>query len=217
MRHKRSLLLLVAAMLAASSLVIASPAGAIANACTVNEFGNLPAGQSELKVNCTLTSASASVGLWNKVEDFSSGTGATGVAEAVWHVGAGRKVVTTAATVAPSKVITAGAGHFAASDVNSVITGTGVPARAFIVAVTATTATLNVATAGGGIASGTTLVVENGDGRSVTDATFSTTTITSTTAHFCKPALGNCGTHTDIGRHITGTQIPHGATITAVA
>src|SRR5437588_11809049 len=187
MRHRKILFLFVAAALALPIVTIAAPAGAIVNACTVSEFGNLPAGQSELKVNCTLTTASASVGLWNKIEDFSSGTGATGVAEAVWHVGAGRKVVTTAATVAPNKVVTAAAGHFAAADVNSVISGPGVPARAFIVSVTATTATLNVATAGGGIANGATLIVENSDGRSVTDAAFpGGTTITSATAHFCK-------------------------------
>ena len=72
MRHKKILFLLVAAALALPIVTIAAPAGAIANACSISEFGNLPAGQSELKVNCTLTTASASVGLWNKVEDFSS-------------------------------------------------------------------------------------------------------------------------------------------------
>src|SRR2546430_10282264 len=40
---------------------------------------------------------------WNKIEDFSSGAGATGIAEAVWHVGAGRNVVTTAATDVPHR------------------------------------------------------------------------------------------------------------------
>jgi len=216
MRHKRILFLLVAAALAVPIIVPATPAAAIANACSIGEFGNLPAGQSELKVNCTLTTASASVGLWNKIEDFSSGAGATGVAEAVWHVGAGRTVVTTAATASGSKVITAAAGHFTAADVNSGISGVGIAARSFIVSVTATTATLDLATTG--VASGATLLVENSDGRSVTDAAFpSAATVTSATAHFCKPALGNCGTNTDIGRRITGTRIKHGTTITAVA
>jgi hypothetical protein len=148
MLHKRILFLLVAAALALPIVTIAAPAGAIANACTLGEFGNLPAGQSELKVNCTLTTASASVGLWNKIEDFSSGAGATGVAEAVWHVGGARQVVTTAATASGSAVITAAGGHFAASDVNNGISGPGVAARSFIVSVTPTTATLNVATTG---------------------------------------------------------------------
>ncbi len=218
MRHKRILFLLVAAALALPIVTIAAPAGAIANACTLGEYGNLPAGQSELKVACTLTTASASVGLWNKIEDFSSGAGATGRAEAVWHVGAGRNVVTTAATVAPSKVITAAAGHFTGADINNGISGPGVPARAFIVAVTGTTATINVPTAGAGIASGATLIVENSDGRSFTDAAFpGGATITSATGHFCKPLLANCGSKTDIGRAIGGTRVPHGATITAVA
>ena len=215
MLHKRILFLLVAAALALPIVTIAAPAGAIANACTLGEFGNLPAGQSELKVNCTLTTASASVGLWNKIEDFSSGAGATGVAEAVWHVGGARQVVTTAATASGNAVITAAAGHFTAADVNNGISGPGIAARSFIVSVTATTATLNVATTG--VASGATLLIENSDGRSVTDAAFSAATITSVTGHFCKPALGTCGTKTDIGRHITGTRIPHGTTITAVA
>jgi len=216
MRHKRILFLLVAAALALPIVTIAAPAGAITNACTVGEFGNLPAGQSELKVNCTLTTASASVGLWNKIEDFSSGAGGTGRAEAVWHVGAGRNVVTTAATASGSKVITAAAGHFAGADINNGISGTGIAAGSFIVAVTATTATLSLATTG--VALGATLLVENSDGRVFADAAFPAgNTITSNTAHFCKPLLNNCGSKTDIGRNIGGTRIQHGATITAVA
>ena len=33
---------------------------------------------------------------------------------------------------------------------------------------------------------------------------------------FCKAALGNCGTRTDVGKTITGTRIQHATTITAV-
>jgi len=219
MRHKRILFLLVAAALALPIGIIAPAGAAPVNACTTSEYGALPSGQSELKVACTLTTASATAGQYNKVEDFSSGAGATGRAEAVWHVGAARTVVTTAATVAPSAVVTAAAGHFTTADINVGISGPGVPARAFIKTInSATQVTLNIPTTGAGIASGASLLVENSDGRSFADAAFPAgTTITSASGHFCKSGLAGCGTKTDIGRNIHGTRLQHGTTITAVA
>jgi hypothetical protein len=217
MRHKRILFLLVAAALALPIVTIATPAGAIVNSCTIGEFSNLPASQSELKVNCTLTTASAAVGLYNKIEDFSFGTGAAGRAEAVWHVGAGRTVVTTAATVSGGTVVTASGGHFTAADLNNGISGTGIAPRSFIKATTATTATLNIPTSAA-VPIGTVLRIENSDGRSVTDAAFpGGATITSATAHFCKVGLVGCGSKSDIGRNVGGTRIQHGTTIIAVA
>jgi hypothetical protein len=117
-------------------------------------------------------------------------------------------------------VITSATGHFAQQDVNNTITGAGIPSNTFIKSVTATTATLNKVVGGTGVASNTTLILDNNDGRTIVASSFSGTTINSTTAHFCKAGLAGCpaapNTKSDIGRSISGTRIPHGATITAV-
>ncbi len=217
MRHKRILFLLVVAALALPIATLATPATAApVNACTTSEYAALPASQSELKIACTLTTASATVGQYNKIEDFSAGVGAAGRAEAVWHVGAARTVTTSAATAPNGTVITAATGHFSNADLNNGISGPGIPARAFIKAITPTTATLNIPSTAG-VASGANLLLENSDGRTFVDAAFpGGTTITSATGHFCKSGLAGCGTKSDIGRNIGGTRIQHGATITAV-
>jgi len=218
MRHKRVLFLLVVAALALPIATLATPAAAApVNACTTSEYAALPASQSELKIACTLTTASATLGQYNKIEDFSAGVGAAGRAEAVWHVGAARTVTTTAATAPNGTVITAAQGHFTTADINNGISGPGIPGRAFIKAITATTATLNIPSTAG-VAIGANLLVENSDGRTFVTGTFpGGATITSRTAHFCKSGLVGCGTKSDIGRAIGGTRIQHGATITAVA
>jgi len=216
LRHKKLFYLLVVAALALPVVTLAAtPAGAIANACTTSEFGNLPAGQSELKVACTLTTASALVGVYNKIEDFSFGAGAAGRAEAVWHVGAARNA-TLAASAASTTITSTGDAHFTVADINNGISGAGIPARAFIKAVTnATTAVLNLSTSG--IAASTPVLIENSDGRTVVDAAYAgTATVTSNTAHFCKPTLAGCGTKNDVGRDIGGTRMKHGSKIQAV-
>ena len=183
-----------------------------ANACGFDNFPSIPGSTSELAVNCTLDTTTGGSGNSYRVEDLPYAT---------WHSGAGRGIKTTAATAASSAVITAAAGHFAAQDVNNTISGPGIPSNTFVKAVTsATSATLNKTVGGTGVANGATLVLNNNDGRTIVATTFSGTTITSNTAHFCKAGLAGCpaapATKSDIGRTISGTRIPHGATITAV-
>lgn len=184
-------------------MTFAGPAHAVTNACTIGEFGNVSGGTSQLKVACTLTTAVGSTSTFYKTEDFP---------EAVWHTGAARQITTTAAV--SGKTITASAGHFSLADINHGISGTGIPGNSFIVAITATTATLNNTPT---TPSGSKLLVDNSDGRSVSDATFSGTTMTSASAHFCKVGMSGCGaTQTDVGRVVSGTRLAHLTKITAV-
>ena len=183
-----------------------------ANGCDFDNFPSIPGSNSELAIQCTLTTATGGAGNSYRVEDLSY---------AQWHSGEGRPILTTAATLTGSAVVTAAAAHFLAQDVNDTISGPGVPANAFIRTVTsATQVTLNLVTASPGIANGAHLIVNNTDGRTIAATTFAGTTINTTTGHFCKAALATCNvapfTKSDVGRSVSGTRIPHGATITAV-
>ena len=184
---------------------------AASNACAFDTFSNVPGASSELAIRCTLTTATGGAGTAYRIEDLPY---------ANWHSGAGRSITTTAATASTSATITASAGHFAAQDVNDVISGPGIPGNTFIKSITATTAVLNHAVGSPGVANGAHLTVNNSDGRTVIATVFSGTSITAPTAHFCKAGLSGCNTgastKSDIGRTISGTRIPHGTTITAV-
>jgi len=221
MHHKRLLFCLVAAMLAVASFTMASPAGAIVNGCAspggISQFPNAPAGQSNLKVSCTLTTATASTSQFYKTEDFP---------QAQWHQGAGR--IVTGNSTSGSATITLTVGHFSANDVNHPISGfgssaslnrgttpalaltaSGLPAGVFIKTFTnATTAVLNKAATGTFTARKWT--IENTTSRTVTDAstTSGSGTVTSATANFQA---------SDVGRTITGTNMAHNAKITARA
>jgi hypothetical protein len=182
--------------------------------CTFDSFPAIPGSSSELAVACQLSTLQGAAGNQYRVEDYP---------QAVWHTGAGRVITTTAATpatnTAAGKVITASGGHFTAQDINETITGPGIKSNTFIVAFTATSATLNKIVGAPGVVSGAVLNIDNSTGRTITDTTFpTTTTIGSATGHFCRatPALGNCGTKTDVGVTVSGTRIQHGTTITAV-
>jgi hypothetical protein len=212
---------LVAAALALASLIVASPAGAVVvDSCAtagsggISMFPNTPSGQSNLKVSCTLTTASGFANHFYKTEDFP---------QAVWHFGAGRQVTGNTTSGSPNIVLTAG--HFAATDVDHPISGwassaslnggatpavaltnSGLPAGTFIK--TFTDATHAVLSAN---ATGTFTVrkwtLENTTSRTVTDGatTSGSGTVTSATANF-QPG--------DVGRTITGTNMAHGAKIT---
>ncbi|MDQ1495132.1 MAG: hypothetical protein QOG69_1615, partial [Actinomycetota bacterium] len=183
-------------------------------------FPNSPAGQSTLKVSCILTNATAGSSAFYKTEDSS---------QAVWHVGAGR--IVTGNTTSGSKTITLTAGVVTSADINHGISGysatapldltlagSNLPAGAFIVSVaSATSATLNLAATATGTAKKWT--IENSDSRAVVDGhvTTASTTVTSATAHFCKVGLAGCGaSNNDVGRTITGTDIPHQTKIASV-
>jgi len=210
-------------MLAVASFMIASPAGAVANSCAtagsqgIAMYPNTPAGQSNLKVSCTLTTPTAFGSQFYKTEDFP---------QAQWHLGAGR--IVTGNTTSGSATITLTAGHFSAADVNHPISGfgssvslnggatpaaaltaSGLPAGVFIKTFTnATTAVLSKAATGTFTARKWT--IENSSSRTVTDAstTLSSGTVTSASANFQA---------SDVGRTITGTNMAHGAKITARA
>lgn len=141
-----------------------------AAACQFDSFPAVPGGSSELAVACTLTTGAGGLGNVYKIEDYPTIN---------WHSGAGRSVTTTAATATTSKVITSSSGHFAAQDVNDTISGPGIPSNSFIVAVStsAGTATLNQVVGSPGVASGAKLIVDNSDGRTLTDTVFPTTTV----------------------------------------
>lgn len=219
MPRQRLVIGLVAAALAvATTIGFASPAGAVTNSCAspggISQFPNAPAGQSTLQVSCTFTNATATANAFEKVEDSP---------QAVWHFGAGRQV--TGNTTSGSTTITLTSGSFFSTDVNhgisgfsasaslnggtgsTALTNSALPAMAFIKSVTnATTAVLDVAATATG--TGKHWTIENSDSRSFKDAstTSGSGTVTSATANF---------TATDVGRTITGTNMAHGAKITA--
>jgi hypothetical protein len=176
-------------------------------------YPNVPAALSNLKVACTFTSAGAS-----------SSTTVTDYPDATWHYGAARTI--TATTVSASKNITVTslppaaaaigttcpATITAACDINHSVEGTGIPPGDFITSYNSGThvATLAVAATAGGSAS---LLLSNNSGRSVKDGVTNTgtcgsiSTVCSATANF---------TSQDVGKTISGGNIPNGATIMGV-
>ena len=104
--------------------------------------------------------------------------------------------------------------------------GPGIPSNTFINAVGPTAGGVPACVAGqarisanlpaGAIAASAPLLIENSDARTITDAAFSGTALTSVSGHFCKAGLPNCGTKTDVGKTLQGTRVGHLVTITAV-
>lgn len=214
---------LVAAALALASLIVANPAGAVVDSCAtagsggISMFPNSPGGQSNLKVSCTLTTATGFSSHFYKTEDFP---------QAVWHFGGGRQVTGSTTSGSPNIVLTVG--HLASTDLNHPISGfassvslnggatpaaaltaSGLPAGVFIKTFTdATHAVLNANATG--TFTGRKWTLENTTSRTVTDGatTSGSGTVTSATANF------QAG---DVGRTITGTNMAHGAKITARA
>jgi hypothetical protein len=175
------------------------------NSCKFDMFPTAPGGSSELAAGCFLTSAVGAAGNKYVIEDYP---------QAVWHSGAGRLITTTAAT-ASGKNITSSTGHFTVADVNNQVTGTNIASNSFIVSVAGSVATLNNAVTGT-VALGASLRVQSNDARTLVDATFSGSTMTSATGHFCKPTISGCGTKNDVGKTVSGTQVAHFTTIASV-
>jgi hypothetical protein len=224
MSRRKFPIALIAAALAVTSVILASPAGAVVDSCAtagsggISMFPNTPAGQSNLKVSCTLTTADGFASHFYKTEDFP---------QAVWHFGGGRQVTGNTTSGSPNIVLTAG--HFASTDVNHPISGfassaslnacalppctpatnltaSGLPAYVFIKTFTDATHAVLSANATGTF-TGRKWTLENTDSRTVTDATTTSGSgvVTSPTANF-QPS--------DVGRTITGTNMAHGAKIT---
>jgi len=220
MRGSRFALLVPGAVMALvlPVTVLGAPAGATGvstNACGFGQYPNAPGGQSQLSVNCTFTNAGSSSN--ETVEDFP---------DAVWHNGAAWHV-TDGVTTALSPTVTSASGHFnAATDINDTISGLGIAADSFIIAVNSPTsitlnnkATMSKTADTLTISNSATRAVTNGAttnasktitsaSRKVTDGvTNGTTTITSATAKFGAA---------DVGATVVGTNIPSNDTIASV-
>lgn len=185
----------------ASALVIplASPASALQDAATTGcDFGMFPVAagaQSGLRVGCNFTSDKVTA--VQVYHDFPT---------AVWHNGAARTI--SASTTNASKTITATNGRFTSGDVNRTVTGAGIQPYSFITSVTnATTAVLSrTATA---TASGVSVKVENANARSIIDGA------TTSGGSYVISAMANFNAN-DVGKSISGTNIPLGTTITSI-
>jgi len=173
-----------------------------------------PGSQSYLRVACIFDHSTAGGG------DFVSSTFTIhDFANAVWHNGAARTVVTPGGNTATTIPINdcRGMGTW----VNRGITGTGIPARTFVTQVSAGCAVANPAPVAGtltvnkaltpaAVIAGT-LLVENSSVRSVTDATLSAAApqITSTQANFTAADVGCTASGTNIdnpaGGYVGGT------------
>jgi len=175
-----------------------------------------PGSQSYLRVACIFNHSTAGSG------DFVSSTFTIhDFANAVWHNGAGRTVVTPGGNTATTIPINdcRGMGTW----VNRTITGTGIPARTFVTAVAPAagcaaanpaavpgTLTVNKALVPAAVVAGT-LLVENSQVRSVTDATLQVASpqITSTQANFTGADNGCTASGTNIdnpaGGYVGGT------------
>lgn len=186
----------------ASALVIplASPASAYVAANTTGcDFGMFPVaagGQSGFRVGCNFT-ADKVTGV-QVYHDFPT---------AIWHNGAAKTI--SASTTNGSKTITAANGRFSATaDVNRTVSGPGIQPYTFITSVTnATTAVLsrNASATGTGVS----LKVENSNARSIIDG------VTASGGSYVISAMANFNAQ-DVGKSISGTNIPLGATITSI-
>jgi hypothetical protein len=191
------------------------------NTCKFDTFPTAPGGSSELAVGCFITSAVGGAGNKYVIEDYT---------QAHWHQGSARKAVVdtpNAVGGAQGTCIASASAHFLAADVNNPVSGPGIPSNTFINAVGPTASGVPACVLGearisanlpaGTVAASAPLLIENSDARTITDATFSGTALTSATGHFCKSGLPNCGTKTDVGKTLQGTRVGHLVTITAVA
>jgi hypothetical protein len=192
----------------ASALVIplATPASAYVAAnttgCDFGMFPTAPGGQSGARFSCNFTAGNTrAVQLYH---DFPT---------AIWHNGAAKTV--SASTTNGSKTITAANGRFSnLADVNRTVSGPGIQPYTFITSVTnATTAVLsrNVLATGTGVS----VKVENSNARSVNDGQTTTTNLANQNRNQVISAMANFNAN-DVGKSISGTNIPVGATITAV-
>jgi hypothetical protein len=192
------------ALATAGLISVAGPAAA-ATSCTISEYPAIAAGQSGLKVACTVAAPAPTSLIYH---DYAPASGTN--AGAVWHNGAARVTAADGHATSGSASISSATGKFvAAVDLNRSITGAGIPVGAFIKSVTSATAAVLSAPA---TATVTTAVfkIENSTSRQVTNGktTSGSGTVTSATANFQAA---------DVGKTISGQGIKPGAKITARA
>lgn len=190
----------VAVVSAAALLApLAVPAGATnptLTSCSTETFPTSWGSASNVKWACHFMSAAA--GSSQTMHDYP---------QAVWHNGAARTA--TASWTSGGTTLTATNGHFTSADVNHIITDTGavaagLPTYVFIKSVTDSThVELNKPVTANG--TNRAIKIENSSIRAFDDGvTVVGTTVTSASANF---------TAADVGRGISGTDIPVGATI----
>jgi hypothetical protein len=168
-----------------------------------------PGGASALKMSCTWNNntGTAQVSASFTLHDHNM---------SLWHNGAARTVTTSGSTLAGSLTVqlsTASNGiaglPVAPTQMNRVITGTGLSPRTHVKSMTAAgLATLSKPVLAGGIGTGVALKLENASARSVDDATSGAPDLlNSTQANF---------TSADIGLSVSGTGVPANTTISAI-
>lgn len=226
MAGRRYFVTLVAAVIAASVLLISGPAGAaVSDACTETNNPGIEGNPAGLNVECTFTNAGLGTAI--TIKDYDS---------AVWHAGAVRNVSITESrgqtgqtsgstagkTYIKDTTTTATSLAIGTADINHSIEGPGIAPGSFIKSVSSGVVTLNLKTvAGGPVCSGsppatncattlpTTVKVANSTARSVADGhtTAGSSTVTSATMNF---------NSTDVGMGFGGGDLPDGATIATV-
>lgn len=184
---------MLATALSASLVLVTASAASAAHSCTSSQYPASPGSASALKVACLLDhSATASANI--SAVTIHDSTNAS------WHRGAARSVaVATAAPAGKAVGVTSGmaaitfaSGVLNADNVNSTISGTGIPAGARILTVGATTGTMSV-------------------NASATSPAGTLKMVGSRTVTYVSGVL----TSDDIGRPISGTGIPGAAFITS--
>ena len=191
--------------LATAGLISAAGPAAAATSCTISEYPAIAAGQSGLKVACTVGAPAPTVLTYH---DFAPAAGTN--AGAVWHSGAARVTLADGHTTSGSPNVTSATGKFvAAVDLNRSISGAGIPAGTFIKSVTSATAAVLSANATSTQAASV-FKIENSTSRQVANGhtTSGSGTVTSATANF-QPG--------DVGKTISGQGVKPGAVITARA
>ncbi len=194
--------ILIAAALSLSLVAgVSQPAGAVPT-CDFAQFPAIQASQSALRFSCLFANGGSTA-----TNEAPTSFTFHDYQNAEYHQGAARTVKVSTAAAAGTGAIAAATGHLSAADVNRPVSGTGIPARAFIKAITATSLTLNVAHLA--VPLNTVLKIENTDARTVADivTVAGSKTVTSATANFKS---------SDVGKSITASTVAEGATITAV-
>ena len=214
MRRLRFGPVLVAATLASAAFIpiVATPAGAaLVNGCTIAQWPNIAGGESGLKVACTESTATGSASGGSAVPAAGQETRLEDFNQAQWHFGAARSGTALATHAAGTTCLDSTDLHLATTDVNHGVSGVGIAVRAFIknfpgvAPCTAAQANLDIPLVGTGVTIGEALLLENSDGRSVTDGvtTIAGNLVCSATANFrAADALAP-------GRIITGTNFKH--------
>jgi hypothetical protein len=240
MRGHRYLVGLAAALMAASTIILAGPAGAvISNACTEGNNPGLQGNASGLTGACTFTAAGISGATAFTIAEYGDAEWLYGAARNITGVKEKRTGTAPGTTAGQTTFQNTAAGVNNAGNlpigvnfINHSIEGPGIAPGSFVSAVSGTTVTPNLPLVAGGptcpgtYADGCTtnvtqIKVGNSTNRMVSDGATSAGVnagqdiVTSATAHFCAAASATCS-NGDVGMRISGGDLPDGATVLSV-